>query len=101
MLYAKNSYKQILVNEKLMQPEAQSGCPIANSYTKEEVLRIFHLNQLKITNIEQCHIFPYEIDSYKNYEYKKLPWFEFMPDNIFRALEKELGWHLLIRANPM
>ena len=28
----------------------------------------------------------------------KQPWFESMPDNMFKVLEKKLGWHLLITA---
>jgi 2-polyprenyl-3-methyl-5-hydroxy-6-metoxy-1,4-benzoquinol methylase len=98
MVYAKNSYKQALIDAKLMQPEAQTGCPIANSYTKSEIFQFFEANNLTIESIEQCHIFPYEIAPYRNNVYKKLPWFEVMPDEIFNALESELGWHLLIRA---
>jgi ubiquinone/menaquinone biosynthesis C-methylase UbiE len=98
MLYSKNSYKQFLIDANLMQPEAQAGCPIANSYDTEEIKSIFKLCNLKIVQLDQCHIFPYEISQYKNNIYKKLPWFEVMPVEIFEALEKRLGWHLLIRA---
>ena len=53
-------------------------------------------NNFKNINIEQTHIFPYKIPEYKRYEYKKEDWFENMPDNIFKVLEKKLGWHLCI-----
>ena len=46
--------------------------------------------------IEQEHIFPYKIEEYKNYEYKKESWFENMPENIFKIMEKNLGWNLCI-----
>ncbi len=98
MVYAKNSYKQFLIDANLMQPEAQTGCPIANSYDAEEIKNIFKLNNLNITQLDQCHIFPYEISQYKDNIYKKLPWFELMPVEIFEALEKRLGWHFLIKA---
>ena len=37
MLYAKNSWKNYMIDAELDQPEAQYGCPIANTYTKDEV----------------------------------------------------------------
>ena len=51
-----------------------------------------------IIYIEQDHIFPYQIEPYKRGEYIKQPWFESMPLEMFRSLEKNLGWHLLITA---
>ena len=51
-----------------------------------------------IVSIDRDHIFPYQIEPYKNGEYIKQPWFESMPDNMFKVLEKKLGWHLLITA---
>ena len=51
-----------------------------------------------ILSIEQDHIFPYQIEPYKRGEFVKEPWFEAMPDDIFNAVKKKLGWHLLITA---
>lgn len=96
MLYAKDSWKNYMIESGLDQPEAQFGCPIAYTYTKQEVEDL--LEGFKILSIEQDHIFPYEIESYKKNEYKKVSWFENMPENIFNVLEKNLGWHLLINA---
>jgi SAM-dependent methyltransferase len=96
MLYAKNSWKSAMIEAGLDQPEAQYGCPIANTYTNDMVEEL--LAGYTVTSIEQDHIFPYEVAAYKNYEYVKQPWFEAMPEPVFRALEKKLGWHLLIRA---
>ncbi|MFZ4100196.1 MAG: class I SAM-dependent methyltransferase [Chlamydiia bacterium] len=98
MLYAKNSWKQIMIDAGLDQPEAQSGCPIAISYTPEEVREL--LDGFDIVSIEQDHIFPYQVDHYVNYEYVRQPWFEAMPPDMFRALERSLGWHLCITATP-
>tara|TARA_Y100001954_G_C15688501_1_gene541490 strand:+ start:51 stop:821 length:771 start_codon:yes stop_codon:yes gene_type:complete len=96
MLYAKNSWKNYMIESGLDQPEAQYGCPIAHTYTKNEVVDL--LQGYDIISIEQDHIFPYQIEPYKRGEYIKQPWFESMPLNMFRTLEKNLGWHLLITA---
>ena len=59
MLYAKNSWKNYMIDAELDQPEAQYGCPIANTYTEGEVSDLLH--GLEIISIEQNHIFPYQI----------------------------------------
>ena len=41
MLYAKNSWKQKMIESGLDQPEAQNGCPIANVYEMEEIQKLF------------------------------------------------------------
>ena len=96
MLYAKNSWKNYMIDAELDQPEAQYGCPIANTYTEDEVSDLLH--GLEILSIEQNHIFPYQIEPYKQGQYIKEPWFESMPDKMFNILKKKLGWHLLITA---
>ena len=96
MLYAKNSWKNYMIDAELDQPEAQYGCPIANTYTENEVRNLLH--GLEIISIEQNHIFPYQIEPYKQGQYIKEPWFESMPDKMFNTLKKKLGWHLLITA---
>ena len=96
MLYAKNSWKNYMIDAGLDQPEAQYGCPIANTYTKEDVVEL--LDGYDVLSIEQDHIFPYQVEPYKRGEYIKQPWFEAMSPEMFRALEKNLGWHLLITA---
>jgi ubiquinone/menaquinone biosynthesis C-methylase UbiE len=97
MLYAKNSWKYYEIIEGLDQYEAQSGVPIANVYTKEEVYEL--LKDFKNIKINQAHIFPYKIERYKNYIYEKKDHFEAMPKELFDCLEKNLGWHLLISCN--
>ena len=96
MLYAKDSWKNYMIESGLDQPEAQYGCPIANTYTKDDVVEL--LDGYDIISIEQDHIFPYQVEPYKRGEYIKQPWFESMPFEMFRSLEKNLGWHLLITA---
>lgn len=96
MLYARNSWKASMIEAGLDQPEAQYGCPIANTYTKDAVVDL--LNGFRVTSITQDHIFPYQVEAYKNYRYEKEAWFDAMPADVFRALETTLGWHLLIKA---
>jgi SAM-dependent methyltransferase len=100
MLYARNSWKDIMIGAGLDQPEAQSGCPIAFTYTPNEVHDLLD-GQFKATSISNDHIFPYVIEKYVQYEYEVQPWFKAMPEGMFRALEKTLGWHLLIKAVPV
>jgi ubiquinone/menaquinone biosynthesis C-methylase UbiE len=96
MLYAKNSWKNILIEAGFDQPEAQSGCPIAFTYTHDEVRAL--LQDYEVTDIRQEHIFPYVVEKYVKYQYELQPWFKAMPGEMFRALEKALGWHTLITA---
>lgn len=96
MLYAERSWKAILVAAGLDQPEAQSGCPIAFTYTEDEVRGL--LAGFEILDMHQDHIFPYVIDKYIKYEYEWQPWFQAMPREMFHALERALGWHMLIRC---
>lgn len=97
MLYAKHSWKNILIEGGFDQPEAQSGCPVAFTYTHDEVRNL--LQGFEDIDIRQEHIFPFVIEKYVKYEYEIVPWFASMPKNMFAALEKRLGWHLLIIAH--
>jgi hypothetical protein len=96
MIYAKNSWKNIMIEAGLDQPEAQSGCPVASTFTQEEVRGL--LEGFHILEIRQDHIFPFVIEKYLKYEYEIVPWFSAMPKHMFAALEKSLGWHMLITA---
>jgi hypothetical protein len=44
------------------------------------------------------NLFPYQIEAYKKNIYLKQPWFENMPDEVFKVLEDNFGWHLLVEA---
>jgi SAM-dependent methyltransferase len=101
MLYAKDSWKDIMIKAGLDQPEAQSGCPIAFTYSHDEVRDMMKRAGFEATSIENDHIFPYVIEKYVKYEYEPQPWFKAMPEHMFRALEKSLGWHLLVKARPV
>jgi ubiquinone/menaquinone biosynthesis C-methylase UbiE len=98
MVYAKNSWKNYMIEAGLDQPEAQSGCPIALTYTEDEVRHL--LRSFEILSLQQAHIFPYVVQEYIKYRYHREPWFESMPENMFKTLERKLGWHMLVKARP-
>lgn len=100
MLYAHNSWKAAMIEAGMDQPEAQSGCPIAYTYTVDGVRELLQAAAFKVLEVSQDHIFPYQIDLYRNYEYVREPWFQCMSARMFKALEEKFGWHLLIRASP-
>ena len=97
MLYAKNSFKYYEIINGLAQYEAQNNVPIANVYTNDEINEL--LKDFKNIKIDQDHIFPYKIDEYKKYKYVKKEYFQSIPSDIFRSMEKILGWHLCITCN--
>ena len=87
-----------MIDEGLDQPEAQNGCPIANSYSDESAKHLIEMAGFKVTRIQQRHIFTFKIPEYKEHIYVKQPWFATMPQEVFATLERRLGWHLLIDA---
>ena len=96
MLYSKFSTKNVMINLGLAQPEAQTGCPIANTYSKSDVLDL--LSGFKVYSCAKDHIFQYQIAEYKNYRYvKKFPW-NILPASITHLFERYMGWHYLIKA---
>ncbi len=95
MVYSQNSWKNLMIYLGLDQPEAQSGCPVANTYTFDQIrtlLSDFYLD------LSKDHIFQYEIESYKKYKYKKTRFWEAMPMWVTNFLETHLGWHTLIHG---
>jgi len=109
MVYYRNSWKVLwmLLQEKgrfwklddiiAKHSEAQTGCPITYSYTKNSVKSLIG-SGFEVENIFVDHIFPYEIPKYVKYEYEKEWYFRHLPPSVFRALEKRLGWHLCLTA---
>jgi SAM-dependent methyltransferase len=77
--------------------EAQTGCPVTYSYTKETVKKLAG-EKFEAEDIFVDHIFPYRIPDYVKYEYVKVWYFRMLPDSFFRFLEKRLGWHLCLTA---
>jgi len=79
--------------------EAQTGCPVTYSYTFNECEEL--LKGFKVTHLSKEHIFCWDIDEYRQYRYVKEPCWKNVPEDQFRKLEKELGWHTLIIARKV
>jgi 2-polyprenyl-3-methyl-5-hydroxy-6-metoxy-1,4-benzoquinol methylase len=76
--------------------EAEFGCPVTHVYSKKEAREL--LKDFKILDLHVDHIFPYEIDAYRCYEYRKVWYFRYVPEKWFRWLEKQIGWQMLVTA---
>lgn len=115
MLYSKISYKLFWVmmenNIKEMSnmedlirknAEAQFDCPVAHTYTFEEIKYILTINNLEVKNIWKDHIFTYDIENYKKNIYVKDQYWKNVNDGLLKQFEKELGWHTMVIAkkNP-
>ncbi len=78
--------------------EAQTGCPITHVYSRRSIKKLVESAGFKVKKVSVAHIFPYDVESYKRYEYKlAAPW-KYCPKWLFRKLESLIGWHLLVEA---
>ena len=78
--------------------EAQTGCPVTYTYTDDTVRTL--LRGFRVVDVRKDHIFTWDVDAYRRYEYRKAAEWANVSDAELRALERELGWHLLVRAVP-
>lgn len=78
--------------------EAQTGCPIVYFYSFHDIRRL--MKDYNIVEMRKEHIFPYKISPYVRYQYEKVWYFRWMPQWLFRRLERQFGWHTLIVAKP-
>jgi 2-polyprenyl-3-methyl-5-hydroxy-6-metoxy-1,4-benzoquinol methylase len=76
--------------------EAQTGCPVTYTYTKQEATQL--LDGFKVKEFRVDHIFPYRIPDYVQYRYVKNWYFRWLPRVWFRWLEQHFGWHLCVTA---
>jgi SAM-dependent methyltransferase len=76
--------------------EAQTGCPVTYTYSFDDVAAL--LAGFEVVDVRKAHIFTWNVDAYIRHEYvKDAPWAN-VSDAELAALEKELGWHTLVRA---
>ena len=76
--------------------EAATGCPVTYTYTPASVRKL--LDGYRVLEVSKSHIFTWDIDAYRRYEYKKEANWANVSDDDLAELEKELGWHMLVRA---
>jgi SAM-dependent methyltransferase len=77
--------------------EAQTGCPVTYTYTEQTAGEL--LAGFRVLDVRKAHIFTWDVDAYRQYEYRKAPEWANVSDVELAALEQELGWHLLVRAS--
>jgi 2-polyprenyl-3-methyl-5-hydroxy-6-metoxy-1,4-benzoquinol methylase len=78
--------------------EAETGCPVTYSYSGRELRDLMEQHGFHVKQIQIEHIFPYRIRDYVQYRYIKEWYFRWMPEPLFHALERMLGWHLCVTA---
>ena len=76
--------------------EAQTGCPVTYTYNFDDV-RVL-LEGFEILDLCKAHIFTWNVEAYKRYEYIKDDIWANVSEDEFYKLEKELGWHTLVKA---
>jgi 2-polyprenyl-3-methyl-5-hydroxy-6-metoxy-1,4-benzoquinol methylase len=110
MVYARVSYKLfwIMKEEQVWDmsrideviarnSEAQTGCPVTYTYTDRTAREL--LAGFRVHDIRKAHIFTWDTDAYRRYEYRKAVEWANVSDAELAELEQELGWHLLVRAS--
>lgn len=78
--------------------EAQTGCPVTYTYTRSQARSLLAATGFELVRAEVEHIFPYRIEDYVQYRYRKVWYFRCLPQPVFRWLEKRFGWHLCLTA---
>jgi 2-polyprenyl-3-methyl-5-hydroxy-6-metoxy-1,4-benzoquinol methylase len=76
--------------------EAQTGCPVTYTYLPHDIPML--LNGFRIQRVRIEHIFPYRVEDYVQYRYRKVWYFQIIPAPVFRWLERHFGWHLCVTA---
>ena len=78
--------------------EAQTGSPVTYTYGREELTRLLARFGFRVTDLRVEHIFPWRVADYVEYRYVKEWYFRWLPEPVFRALERRFGWHLCATA---
>jgi ubiquinone/menaquinone biosynthesis C-methylase UbiE len=75
--------------------EAQLNCPVAYTYSKNDIKDL--LKEYEIISLRKDHIFQYIIRYYIKKINKKRIIFRIIPGVLLKILEKNLGWHWMIK----
>jgi 2-polyprenyl-3-methyl-5-hydroxy-6-metoxy-1,4-benzoquinol methylase len=81
--------------------EAQTGCPVTFAYSRRKARELVESHGFRVDEVSVDHVFPYRIRDYVQYRYVKEPYFRWMPEPLFRAFERQFGWHLLVTAQAV
>jgi 2-polyprenyl-3-methyl-5-hydroxy-6-metoxy-1,4-benzoquinol methylase len=80
--------------------EAETGCPVTYSYSRREGRQLLETHGFRVNGLFVDHIFSYKIPEYVHYRYKMVWYFRWLPHHVFRLLERCVGWHLCLTAEP-
>lgn len=78
--------------------EAQTGCPVTHTYSRRELRTMLERNGFRVRKMSVDHVFKFDIEKYKRFEYEVVWYFRWMPEWLFRAFEQVAGWHILCEA---
>lgn len=81
--------------------EAQAGCPVTYTFTRREIRALLERHGFRVKEIWVDHIFPYRVADYLAYRYRRVWYFRWMPQAVFRWLERHFGWHLCVTAEAV
>jgi 2-polyprenyl-3-methyl-5-hydroxy-6-metoxy-1,4-benzoquinol methylase len=81
--------------------EAQTGCPVTYSYSRKQARELVESSGFRVEEVSVDHVFPYRARDYVQYRYVKVPYFRWMPESLFRAFERQFGWHLMVTAQAV
>lgn len=98
MLPASESWTDVMIEagiEAGLEPPGRLG-----AYSRAEARALLRANDFAAISITQDHILPYAPEAYGRGVYEVHPWFAAMPVQMFRALERRFGGHMLIVAQP-
>jgi len=114
MVYHRHSWKAfgILLQHGLARPwewneliarhsEAETGCPVTYTYTRGEARALLERQGLRVSQLHVEHIFPYRSADYVQYRYRKVWYFRWTPEAMFRWMERQWGWHLCLTAEAI
>jgi SAM-dependent methyltransferase len=76
--------------------EAQTGCPVTYTYTERTLSNL--LAGFRLFDVRKAHIFTWDVDAYRQYRFHKAAEWARVSDPELAELERELGWHLLVKA---
>ena len=100
MVYASPSWDYAMSQSGHAQYEAQSGVPMVEVFTKEEIVD-FLGDAFEITNIVQCGCFMYNVEQYRKKELVLEPWFAAMPEEMRQAVHSNLGKYFYVKAKKV
>lgn len=78
------------------QSEAEFGCPVTYTYSRRGAAELIERSGFVVDHVFVDHIFPYDVDRYRERDFVKRRYWRMLPDNIFRTAERAFGWHLLV-----